>query len=144
MFIRFTLFLFFYLELYTFEKYPNKPEALLLTGPAFALVWRLWGAPSCPSVTALGGGWSWDLVCSHPMCPVSCFSFSIMGMVLMTSSSVPSFVSSVSQLHLLSPSLLLVPLYPVWALTHLLPEALGRPWPRGPTAVSRSPYCHPS
>lgn len=142
MFIRFTLFLFFYFELYTFEKYPNKPEALLFDWASLALVEAVWA--SCPCVMALGWGWSWAFFFSHPH--VSSFLLFLLchGTCSDDFSSVPSFLSSVSQPHLLSPSLLLAPLCPVWALAHLLPEAPGRPWPQGPTAVSRLPCCHPS
>lgn len=69
------------------------------------------------------------------------------GALLMTSPQSPlSFLSSVSQPHLLCPSLLRGPLpCPVWALTHLpLPEAPGRPRAQGLTAACRSPCCRPS
>lgn len=69
------------------------------------------------------------------------------GELLMTSPQSPlSFLSSVSQPHLLCPSLLRGPLpCPVWAPTHLpLPEAPGWPRAQGLTLACRSPCCRPS
>lgn len=99
------------------------------------------------------GRGSLRLLCCLPTWPGPLFSPVLhspslaCGALLMTSPQSPlSFLSSVSQPHLLCPSLLRGPLpCPVWAPTHLpLPEAPGRPRAQGLTAACRSPCCRPS